>query len=52
MEQYKNVTIRIINGCKVTSKTVLLPEDEELRKLSEIKNMLLNLAKHSKEKTA
>lgn len=52
MEQYKNVTVRIINGCKVTSKTILLPEDEENRKLSEIKHMFLDLANQSKEKTA
>ena len=52
MEQYKNVTVRIINGCKVTSKTILLPEEEERKKLTEIKQMFLELAIEAKEKTA
>jgi len=52
MEQYKNVTVRIINGCKVISKTVMLSEEEENKKLSEIKQMFLELAKQAKEKTA
>lgn len=52
MEQYKNVTVRIINGCKVTSKTLLLSEDEESKKLSEIKHMFQELAKQAKDKTA
>jgi len=52
MEQYKNVTVRIINGCKVTSKTILLSEEEENKKLTEIKQMFLELAKKAKEKTA
>lgn len=43
MEKYKNVKVSYINGCKVTSKTLVLTPDEEERKLAEIKLMFVNL---------
>lgn len=51
MEDFKEVKIRYINGCKVTSRTLVLTEEEEAKKLTEVKEMFISVLK-AKEKTA
>lgn len=51
--EYKKIEVREINGCKVTSKTLLLSEEEEQERLSQIKSILLDIAfdRKSNDKT-
>jgi hypothetical protein len=52
--EYKKIEVREINGCKVTSKTLVLSEDEKQERLSRIKSVLMDIASERKaiDKTA
>jgi hypothetical protein len=48
--EYKNITVREINGYTVTSKTCVLTPEEEEERLSKIKTALCNLYRSTQKK--
>jgi hypothetical protein len=54
MDGYKNITIRYINGYRVTSKTLLLSPEEEEKRLSEVREAIekIIISNKVRERTA
>jgi hypothetical protein len=52
--EYKNIEVKELNGFKVTSRTIILTEEEEQKKLAEINALItkiyLNYIKDKTEK--
>lgn len=49
MEEYKNETVRYINGYKVTSRVVQLSKEEEDKRYSDIRMALKEIAANKKK---